>query len=48
MKLGQAWDSDPTLREVLHRFDAVIVVVLLLGAAWWVRSHLRRRNGRSA
>ena len=37
--LGTRWNSDPTLRKVFHEFDAVIVVVLLAGIAWfmWAR-----------
>jgi len=41
MKLGEAWNSDPTLRDALHRFDAVIVAALLAGAAWYVWRHVR-------
>ena len=43
LKLGEHWDSDPRLKLWFHRFDAVIVVVLLLGVAWFVRSHVRNR-----
>jgi membrane protein DedA with SNARE-associated domain len=43
MKLGQRWDTDPRLKNVLHRFDAVILVVLLIGVAWFVRSHWKQR-----
>jgi membrane protein DedA with SNARE-associated domain len=46
MKLGEAWNSDPTLRTTLHRFDAVILAVLLLAAAWYVWHHLKRRTRR--
>jgi membrane protein DedA with SNARE-associated domain len=41
MKLGEAWNSDPTLKDALHRFDAVIVTALLAGAAWYVWRHVR-------
>jgi membrane protein DedA with SNARE-associated domain len=41
MKLGEAWNSDPTLKDALHRFDAVIVAALLAGAAWYVWRHVR-------
>ncbi len=44
MKLGAAWESDPRLKAVLHRADAAIVVLLILGIGWFFRSHLRRRN----
>ena len=43
LKLGEHWDSDPRLKLWFHRLDAVIVVVLLLGIAWFIRSHLRNR-----
>lgn len=36
--LGQHWD---TLGTYFHRFDAVIVALILLAAAWWVWRHLR-------
>ncbi|HUB95001.1 MAG TPA: DedA family protein [Stellaceae bacterium] len=42
-KLGQRWDSDPRLKEIFHRFDAVILIVLLAAAAWYVWSHLKGR-----
>ena len=42
--LGERWDSDPRLRSVLHRFDAVIVVLVLIAAALFVRSKLRARR----
>jgi membrane protein DedA with SNARE-associated domain len=41
MKLGEAWNSDPTLKDALHRFDAVIVAALLAAAAWYVWRHVR-------
>jgi membrane protein DedA with SNARE-associated domain len=43
LKLGERWDSDPRLKLWFHRLDAVIVVVLLLGIAWFIRSHVRNR-----
>jgi membrane protein DedA with SNARE-associated domain len=43
LKLGERWDSDPRLRTFLHRADAVVVVVLLVGLAWYVRRHWRHR-----
>jgi len=36
--LGQHWD---TLGTYFHRFDAVIVAVILLAAAWWIWRHRR-------
>lgn len=43
MKLGQAWESNPTLRSIMHRFDAVIVVLVAIGVALYVWRHLRHR-----
>ena len=43
MKLGQAWESNPTLRSIMHRFDAVIVVLVAIGIAFYVWRHLRHR-----
>ncbi|MDR3764705.1 MAG: DedA family protein [Acidobacteriota bacterium] len=42
-QLGARWESDPRLKHILHRFDAAIVVVLLLAIFWFVRSHWRNR-----
>ena len=41
--LGERW---PTLGAWFHRFDAVIVTVLVAGAAWFVWSHLRAARAR--
>lgn len=43
MKLGERWATDPRLRNALHRLDLVIALLLLAGAAWFVRSHWRNR-----
>jgi membrane protein DedA with SNARE-associated domain len=43
MKLGQAWESDPTLQSIMHRLDAVIVVLLIVAIALYVWRHLRHR-----
>lgn len=39
--LGKRWNSDPTFRGMFHRFDAVTVVVLLAGFAWFILSRWR-------
>jgi membrane protein DedA with SNARE-associated domain len=46
--LGDQWNSNPTLRSLFHRFDAVIVVILLAGFAWfvWARWREARRSER--
>ncbi len=43
IRLGERWDSDPALRDFFHRFDAVIVVIFLIGAIWYVRRHWKHR-----
>lgn len=43
VKLGERWQSDPSLREFLHRFDAVIIAVILAGIVWYVRRHWKHR-----
>jgi membrane protein DedA with SNARE-associated domain len=39
--LGTRWNSDPTFRELFHRFDAVIVALLLACFVWFVWSRWR-------
>jgi membrane protein DedA with SNARE-associated domain len=39
-KLGEKWD---TLGVYFHRFDLVIVGALVLGVAWFLWSHLKKR-----
>lgn len=43
--LGARWDSDPTLRDTLHRLDAAILGIVAVGVAWlaWRRIRKRRR-----
>lgn len=48
MKLGEQWDKDPRLKQWLHRLDAVIILLLLVGAVWFVRSHWKNRMGAEA
>ena len=43
MKLGEKWETDPRLRQWLHRLDALILVMLLVGLIFFVRSHLKNR-----
>jgi membrane protein DedA with SNARE-associated domain len=42
-KLGERWNNDPTLRDFLHRFDAVIVVAIVIAVVWYVRRHWKHR-----
>ncbi len=45
MVLGARWDSDPTLRSLFHRFDAIIVALLFAGLGWFVWTRWRDRVG---
>jgi membrane protein DedA with SNARE-associated domain len=45
MKLGERWNADPRLKEIFHRFDAAILVVLLAAVAWYIWSHAKHRIG---
>src|SRR6185436_4540956 len=49
-KLGEKWDKDPTLKNLFHRFDFVIGIILVAGAAWWIWRHLRhsKKDAKSA
>jgi membrane protein DedA with SNARE-associated domain len=43
MKLGEKWETDPRLRQWLHRLDFVIIILLLAGLIFFVRSHWKNR-----
>ncbi|XUM19617.1 DedA family protein [Bradyrhizobium oligotrophicum S58] len=42
--LGEHWETDPAFRDILHRFDAVIILAILTGLGWfaWTRLRLSR------
>ena len=40
-QLGERWNSDPRLNAVMHRFDFVILAMLVAGVAWFVWRRLR-------
>ena len=42
--LGDRWNTDPQLRAVMHRFDLVVVGLLVLGIAWLVWRRVRERS----
>jgi membrane protein DedA with SNARE-associated domain len=44
--LGDRWDSSPTMRNIFHSLDVVILLLLVLGAAWFLWSHWPRRGNR--
>jgi membrane protein DedA with SNARE-associated domain len=44
MKLGEAWDSDPRVKAVMHSLDVVIVVAVLAAAGWFIWHKTWRRT----
>ncbi|MCW6508601.1 DedA family protein [Lichenifustis flavocetrariae] len=46
--LGDQWDKNPELRSTFHRFDAVIVALILIAGGWfvWHRLGALRRETR--
>ena len=44
LKLGERWNSDPLFKEVLHRFDGLVVAVMILGIGWYIWRHLKHRR----
>ena len=42
--LGDRWNTDPALRAILHRFDLVIVGVVVIAIGWIVYRRLRVRS----
>lgn len=42
--LGARWDSDPAFRDLFHRFDAAVVILLVAAGAWFVWSRWRHRS----
>ena len=43
-RLGERWNTDPTLKEFMHRFDGVIVAGIVVLAVWYVWTHLKHRR----
>jgi membrane protein DedA with SNARE-associated domain len=43
MKLGDAWQTDPRLKEAFHRFHLGVEAVLLVGFVWFVWTHWKNR-----
>lgn len=41
MKLGENWS---VLRNKLHGFDTIIIILIIVGAVWWIWRHLKRRQ----
>jgi membrane protein DedA with SNARE-associated domain len=40
-KLGEQWDKDPRLKNLFHRFDFVIGILIVVAAGWWILRHFR-------
>lgn len=38
MKLGESWLS---LRDKFHNMDLLIVLIIIIGAAWWILRHIK-------
>jgi membrane protein DedA with SNARE-associated domain len=43
MKLGEKWETDPRLKLWFHRFDALILGIIILAAAWFLWSRWSHR-----
>jgi membrane protein DedA with SNARE-associated domain len=43
VRLGEQWDKDPRLKQWFHRFDAVILAVIVIGVVWFVWTHWKHR-----
>jgi membrane protein DedA with SNARE-associated domain len=46
-KLGERWETDPRLKIWFHRFDVVILAVIVAGVVWFVWSRWQHRIGRA-
>ena len=40
-RLGKEWDTNPTLKNLFHRFDFVIGIVIVLAAISWIWRHIK-------
>ncbi|MGB8480275.1 MAG: DedA family protein [Acidobacteriaceae bacterium] len=43
MKLGNAWNTDPRLKHILHKSDAAVVLLLVAGIVWFIWTHWKHR-----
>jgi membrane protein DedA with SNARE-associated domain len=39
--LGEQWDKNEALKSWFHRFDFVIGILIVAGAAWWIWRHIK-------
>jgi membrane protein DedA with SNARE-associated domain len=42
-RLGDAWNTDPRLKSILHRADAAILALIVLAVVWFVWTHWKHR-----
>jgi len=42
-KLGQQWNTNPTFKAIMQRFDVLIVGVIALAVGWYIWWHLKHR-----
>ena len=42
MKLGQAWNTDPRVQEIFHRFHLTVELALVAALVWFVWTHVQR------
>lgn len=42
-RLGNAWNTDPRLKHILHRADAAILAIIAIGLLWFVWNHWTNR-----
>lgn len=47
MRLGNAWDTDPRLKHILHRSDTAVLLLLGAAFAWFIWTHWKRRSRES-
>ncbi len=40
-KLGEQWDTNPTLKTLFRRFDFVIGIAIVAAAVWWIWRHVK-------
>lgn len=43
-RLGRRWSTDPRLRDIMHRFDLVILALIVIAVAGYLWRHLRHRE----
>src|SRR6195952_3933221 len=45
MKLGDKWNTDPSLKAIFDRFHLAVELVLVIGIVWFVWTHWKNRTG---